>query len=127
MTVGSFKTIKKRPDFVRLFSKGRYVAKSGLVVQAFLRPFEECEKNGTFVRVGFTATKKIGNAVVRNRCKRRLRALAAQMLPEYAVERADYNFIARAATPEIPFKQLKKEAKEALYRLKTDLLVPKGD
>lgn len=114
-------TIKKRPDFVRLFTKGRYAAKSGLVVQAILRPEEEKAKYGDAVRVGFTATKKIGHAVVRNRSKRRLRALCAEILPQYAVAGADYNFIARASTPTADFDSLRADAAAALKRLRSDL------
>ena len=48
------------------------------------------------MRVGFTVTKKIGNAVVRNRMKRRFRALAREMLPEHGIAGADHVLIGRA-------------------------------
>ena len=95
-------------------SLGLYAAKSGLVVQTLRRPVVAGDATAESVRIGFTATKKIGNAVVRNRSKRRLRALVFEVLPRYALKGHDYNFIARAPTSEMPFGQLKKEMADAL-------------
>jgi len=56
----------------------------------------QCRKNFVGgVRVGFTASRRVGNAVVRNRCKRRLRELARQLLPLYGRESCDFVFIAK--------------------------------
>lgn len=68
-------------------------------------------------RIGITVTKKIGNAVVRNRVKRRFRALAAELLPRAGVEGADHVLIARAAGVERPFDQLRAELASALTKL----------
>ena len=115
-----FYIIKKRPDFVRMTLHGAKVAKSGLVVQTFHRNLPVKNIPSDAVRIGFTATKKIGGATVRNRCKRRLRALVFELLPQSSISGNDYNFIARAITADMPFSKLKKEMTEALTQLQTD-------
>ena len=66
---------------------------------------------------GFTATKKVGNAVARNRAKRRLRAGARQLLPYLGVVGVDYVFIARANTGEIEWASLLDDMESALVSL----------
>ena len=56
------------------------------------------------MRVGFTVTKKVGNAVVRNRVKRRLRAVAAEVFPRLGRAGTDYVVIGRLATLTRPFE-----------------------
>ena len=68
-------------------------------------------------RVGFTVTKKIGNAVVRNRMKRRLRALARELLPQAGVRGADHVLIGRNGGIERDFGQLRAELAKALAKL----------
>ena len=69
------------------------------------------------VRAGFTATKKIGGAVVRNRMKRRFRALARDILSSSGIEGADHVLIGRAGGVERPFDQLAAELAKALAKL----------
>ena len=69
------------------------------------------------MRIGFTVTKKIGNAVVRNRMKRRLRALARELLPTRGVAGADHVLIGRAGGVERDFAQLRAEFEKALRKL----------
>lgn len=69
------------------------------------------------MRVGFTVTKKIGNAVVRNRMKRRLRALARELLPIGGVAGADHVLIGRAGGIERDFALLRAELTKALRKV----------
>jgi len=69
------------------------------------------------VRVGFTASKKVGNAVVRNRARRRLKALAAIVLASEAAPGCDYVLVARTATPDIPFDRLVQDLRRGLGKL----------
>ncbi len=66
------------------------------------------------LRVGFTASKKIGGAVVRNRAKRRLRAAAAAVLPLSGVAGTDYVLVARRDTVTRPFDSLLSDLAQAL-------------
>jgi len=70
------------------------------------------------MRVGFTVTKKIGGAVVRNRMKRRLRALAREIMPLKGVSGADHVIIGRAKGIERDFGSLREELVGALERLR---------
>ncbi|MDQ2877620.1 MAG: ribonuclease P protein component [Pseudomonadota bacterium] len=70
------------------------------------------------MRIGYTVTKKIGNAVVRNRMNRRLRALARDLLPESGLRGADHVLIGRQGGIERDFAQLRAELGKALAKLK---------
>ena len=71
------------------------------------------------MRVGFTVTRKIGNAVVRNRMKRRFRALARDTLPDHGIAGADHVLIGRAGGIERDYASLAAELKRALAKLST--------
>ncbi len=68
------------------------------------------------MRVGFTVTRKIGNAVTRNRMKRRFRALAREILPESGIAGADHVLIGRAGGVERDFAILREELRRALAK-----------
>lgn len=70
----------------------------------------------SLMRVGFTVTKRIGNAVVRNRCKRRLRALAREVLPAAGIVGADHVLIGRDETATRDYAAMKVELEAALAR-----------
>jgi ribonuclease P protein component len=108
-------TLKVRADFLRVASAGRRSAGPGVVVQAALHPHEPSGATG--IRVGFTASRKVGNAVVRNRAKRRLRAAAASVLPSHGQSGTDYVLIARASTADRPFAELVADLEAALRRI----------
>jgi len=92
--------LKRRSEFLRVAAKGRKTAVHGLVLQALQRP------NDPLLRIGFTVTKKIGNAVVRNRTRRRLKEAARQLLRERDVQGYDLVIIGRDATRARPFHLL---------------------
>jgi ribonuclease P protein component len=69
------------------------------------------------IRLGITVTKKIGGAVVRNRMKRRFRALARELLPEAGVPGADHVLIGRSGGVERDFSILREELLEALRKV----------
>lgn len=81
--------MKNRPDFLRT-AQGRRQGTGSFLVQGRARG-----DDSAVVRVGFTASKKIGNAVARNRAKRRLRALAREILPGMARPGWDYVIVAK--------------------------------
>ena len=78
-----------------------------------VRPRDDGDRT---MRVGFTVTKKIGNAVVRNRMKRRFRALGRELLPTGGVRGADHVLIGRADGVERPFELLRGELARALAK-----------
>lgn len=80
--------IQKRADFLRA-SRAPRVAMPGFVIQ--IRPRDD---EGP-MRVGFTCSKKVGNAVARNRAKRRLREIARLILPQHGTDGTDYVLIGR--------------------------------
>jgi len=82
--------LKKRREFL-FVAKGTFVRAEGLLLQARQRDDDE-----TGLRVGFTCSKKVGNAVARNRAKRRLREVARQMLSLYGRLGWDYVLIGKA-------------------------------
>jgi ribonuclease P protein component len=76
----------------------------------------EIQNSDNTIGVGFTASKKVGGAVARNRAKRRLRALAAEILPVEGRPGRDYVLIARPATVTRAFDDLRADLREALAR-----------
>lgn len=102
--------LKRRQDFVAA-ARAQYAAMPGMVVQMRARGDDAPP------RVGFTATKKLGNAVLRNRVKRRLRELARLRLATEARAGHDYVLIGRAPTAGRPFPDLDKDLTSALKRL----------
>lgn len=104
-------TIKARADFLRL-NRGRKSVTPFFILRSGPGPASDA------MRVGYTVTTKCGNAVVRNRIKRRLRALVRELLPELGKPGTDYVFIALAgAKPsagDVAFDELRVAMKRVL-------------
>lgn len=103
-------TIKSSSEITEVFEEGRRIGASELSLIALKRESQH-DREG---RVAFIAGKKLGNAVWRNRAKRRMRAVCAQVgggFPGY-----DVLFIARRRVNEVPFDRLLSQARKALNR-----------
>lgn len=110
--------LKERPEFLRVASTRLRHAQPGLVLQ--MREHSKNERNTEKyepIRLGFTVSKKVGNAVIRNRVKRRLRAAAAAVLPNHARPHRDFVIIGRQKAIKRSFPELKADLKKALKKL----------
>ena len=119
-TSKSLGRLTRRSEFLAA-AKARYRAHGAVLVQ--MRPRQDGSED---VRAGFTATRKVGGAVVRNRAKRRLRAVARALLPELGVAGCDYVFIARSGAPDREWLLLLDDARRALGLLARQLSEPEG-
>lgn len=106
-------TLRKRSEFLYV-REGDYAARGAIVIQTRENP-DTFASNG--IRFGVTATKRIGNAVVRNRAKRRLRHVARQLLPVLGRKGQDYVLIARDKTSARDWDRLIEDATRALHSL----------
>jgi ribonuclease P protein component len=103
--------LQKRWQFLAC-AKGRSLARGGVAVQVLRRTDDEPR-----IGVGFTATRKIGGAVQRNRAKRRLREAARQLLPLHGAPSHDYVFVARGGVIDRDWRRLLDDVRAALIGL----------
>lgn len=127
-TVGRLKT---RPQFLKVAAARRKWVTPGLVLQAARRqpgddrgapavrpePAAASDQQEAEVRVGFTVTRKVGNAVQRNRVKRRLRAAAGEVFARQGRPGTDYVVIGRAATLTRPYDALRRDLEQAIVKV----------
>ncbi|MCH9012189.1 MAG: ribonuclease P protein component [Proteobacteria bacterium] len=119
--------LKTRPDFLKVAAEGAKWVTPGLILQARRRPPPAAAGTGKAaarkpieedeVRVGFTVSRKVGNATRRNRARRRLRAVATEVLPELGRPGCDYVLIGRARTLDRPYAELVEDLRQALGRV----------
>ena len=104
-------TIKQRKEFLRVAGKWQKVVTSTLILQAAQNVCMEEDKRF----VGYTTTKKIGKAHIRNRARRRLRAAVREVFPFNSHSQTSYVLIGRHNTADCPFTKL---CKDLIYALK---------
>ncbi|MBV8654166.1 MAG: ribonuclease P protein component [Alphaproteobacteria bacterium] len=125
--------LKRRAEYLKVAGAGRKFVAPGLILQVLRQETERQESKepgeatetasplpeapSQPLRLGLTASRKVGIAVQRNRARRRLRAAAAEILPVHASAGHDYVLIARAATVERPYQALVEDLRTALRRL----------
>ena len=105
--------LRKRAQFLAV-ARGRSAARGAVVIQALPR---EGDAPSHGIGVGFTATKKIGGAVERNRAKRRMREAARSILPLHGLNGHDYVLIARQGAITRPWARLLDDVESALISL----------
>lgn len=118
--------LKTRAQFLSVAAAKRKWVTPGLILQA--KPPCQVDgqvsdqtgsqaRDGATSGVGFTASRRVGNAVARNRAKRRLRAAAREVLSSFAKPGYDYVVIGRTATLTRPFNALVDDLRQAVHRL----------
>lgn len=106
--------LKKRPQFL-FVRAGVRAAQPHVVVEARRRAGDGP------IGLGLTATRKVGNAVIRNRARRRLREAARLLLPSLGLAGVDYVLVARQSTSEADWSALLDDVRNALIRLRAKL------
>lgn len=107
--------LKKRQEFQDIQLSGQSWVSSSIIVQLRQHPQDRVDQT---TRVGFTVSKKTSKkAVERNRIKRRLRALAQEVLPAHGPKNTDFVLIGRRETLDVPYDRLKKDFLWCLKRL----------
>lgn len=116
--MGILDRLKRRREFLIVAGQGRKWAAPGLILQALPHPSAAPDAPAALsaLRVGFTVSRKVGNAVARNRARRRLKAAAAAILPSQARAAYDYVLIGRQQTMTRPFPALLQDLETALRK-----------
>ena len=109
--------LKRRGEFLRVAAaRNRWVA-PGFILQAAPNPAARHAPRPPAARIGFTVSRKVGKAVVRNRARRRLRAAAAEVLPQTARPGWDYVLIGRQETNAQVFAAMVADLRRAVTRV----------
>lgn len=111
---GRLGRLRKRASFLRA-ARGWRSVKPAFILQIVARDDDPT------IGIGFTASKKIGNAVARNRARRRLREAARCVLPDHGLPGHDHVLVARAGVVAYPFASLTEDLTEALAVARTRL------
>lgn len=105
-------TLKKRKDFLRVANRCHKYVMPAFILQVSENPEPKAEG----IRIGFTASRRVGGAVERNRAKRRMRELVREIFPSHANFSFDYVLIAKSFCLERNFEKLRNELKSVLMR-----------
>lgn len=130
-------TLKKRSEFLRLRGGARFATPSFVVETRPRGPgaggptpndaAQPAAGSAHAPRFGFTVTKKLGGAVIRNRIRRRLKAVVGLVAPDLARADHDYVLVARLTALDRPFSDLKKDLERALQRVHHPAAVTKRE
>lgn len=113
--------LKERKDFLAA-AKGRKAGSGTLSLQGRRRRSHESDKaDPSSIRIGFTCSKRVGNAVARNRARRRLKAAAAEIAPALAATGCDYVLIGRPQTIDCSFGTLQADMRRAFQQVTAKL------
>lgn len=143
--------LRKRPEFLKVAAARHKWVTPGLILQSMRRqsasevrssslagslagpvsgplagPLARPPEDPDNIRVGFTVSRKVGSAVARNRARRRLRAVAAKVIPELGQPGHDYVLIGRGGTLHRPYTALVEDLRTALVRIADDREKGKG-
>jgi len=121
--MSNFVILKKRKDFLRA-AKDVTVVFKNVIVQA-ARPLSGAEEHPA--RIGFTATKRLGKAYIRNRTKRRLRAVMREIYESLALPNVDYVLVGRFDTCSCPFADLYNDIVRAFKKANKTILSEQTD
>jgi ribonuclease P protein component len=103
--------LKKRSQFLRVAEERKKIVFDGFVIQGFYRA-----DHSDTTRIGFTVTRRVGDAVTRNRTKRRLRAAARIAFNQFTMTGSDYVIIGRKSTASASFQKLQSDLKQAVTK-----------
>ncbi len=110
--MSNLERIKTRKEYLAIAASGRR-----WVTPAFVMQTKEADDKDKPPHVGFTVTKKVGNAVIRNRVRRRLKEAAREIIPLKASRGREYVLIGRHACLDIAYERIKSDLKWALKKL----------
>lgn len=123
--MSEFLILKKRKDFLRAAKDITMVSKNVMLQAARPLSAEISAEESRKARIGFTATKRLGKAHIRNRTKRRLRAVVREIYEKYALNNVDYVLVGRFDTWCCPYEDLKRDVIWTFR--KTNKMILQGD
>ena len=123
--MGALPRLKRRREFLLVAAQGRKWVAPGLILQAnpqkaAAAAMDSTDSAAPALRVGFTVSRKVGNAVVRNRVRRRLRAAAELVMPVLARQDCDYVVIGRRQSLKRPFPALVQDLEQAIRKVRAE-------
>ena len=117
-----FRVLRKRQDFLFVQHKGVRQVMTHFILQAAVKPASTASQPAFSYRTGVTASKKVGNAVARNRAKRRMRALFSKLECDHAPSGTDYVLVARHSLVQAAWTELLSDFSIAAKRIHKKLI-----
>lgn len=114
-------TLKNNLQFSYVKKQGTAISTKGILLVACKSDISRDEHAAHIIQVGYTVTKKVGNAVARNRIKRRFREVVQDVLPSLGLEGYSYVLIAKHHAHDRPYESLKKDLCYALHSFNKDI------